>query len=167
MRPIDEADIDDVFQHFTRKVTTYMYPPTPTKREDTAAFIHHAMKAWENAIDATFIIRDEQGQFVGCCGMHNIPSHTPEVGIWLSEDQWGHGYGKQAVELVIAFTAQHLEPEYVLYPVDHRNVASRRIPLSLGGVAKREFTYTNGNGDTLEMIDYWIDVKGMNQEGSK
>lgn len=155
--PITEKDTDDIFVNFTEPVTLYMYPAAPKVKTETEAFVHGAIRGWQCGIEAVFIIRDSTGGFIGCVGLHGVQGGHPEIGIWTSEKVRGHGYGKQAVELAVEFGRAHLNPAYFVYPVDHRNQASRRIPLSMNGRAMREFTYENKSGKILEMIEYWID----------
>ncbi len=157
LHPITEADVDDIFANFTKPVTKYMYPAAPKDKSETEAFVYGAVRGWQCGIETVFIIRDKEGGFIGCVGLHGILCGHPEIGIWTSEKVRGHGYGKQAVELAVKFGREMLKPDYFVYPVDHRNGPSRRIPLSMNGKAMREFTYENKSGDTLEMIEYWID----------
>ena len=42
------------------------------------------------------------------------------------------------------------------YPVDRRNIPSRRIPESLGGVVKEEYEKENRSGKILDLVCYHI-----------
>lgn len=156
LTPICEADIDDVFENFTNVVTTYMYPSTPKQKTETEAYVKHAINGWITENEMTFIIRSPLGEFIGCAGIHDISTGHPELGIWTKHAAHGHGYGKQAITLLVNFGWENLSIDYFVYPVDHRNGASKRIPLALHGQCQKTYAYVNGNGKTLEIEEYWI-----------
>ena len=72
-------------------------------------------------------------EFLGVAGLHNTDAIEPEVGIWIEESQHGHGYGREAVAMIVAFVAEDLGKQAVVYPVVEQNGPSRRLAESLGG----------------------------------
>jgi hypothetical protein len=51
---------------------------------------------------------------------------------------------------------QNLNYTYILYPADAKNMASRRIPESLGGKIARKYTKTSETGHDLHLVEYRI-----------
>ena len=68
----------------------------------------------------------------------------------------GHGFGFEAVAALADWTVATLIIEQLVYPVDRRNAASRRIPERLGGVFEGEYTQINASGNLLELLEYRI-----------
>lgn len=42
-----------------------------------------------------------QGQYIGTIGLHLLPDLLPELGYWLGEPYWGHGYATEAAHAVV------------------------------------------------------------------
>lgn len=84
--------------------------------------------------DLTFVIRHGQtDRFIGLAGLHNTPSPEPELGIWVSEQDQGLGYGHEAVGATMLWGARIYGREAFRYPVAEANIASRRIAEKLDG----------------------------------
>jgi RimJ/RimL family protein N-acetyltransferase len=88
--------------------------------------------------------------------LHHIDTRTPELGIWVKKAAHGHGYGREAITGLTGWAMQNLDFDYLVYPVDRRNLPSRRIPEALGGVIEAEYTMTNASGNLLEILEYRI-----------
>lgn len=43
-----------------------------------------------------------QGAYIGTMGLHILPDKLPELGYWLGEPYWGHGYATEAAHAVVA-----------------------------------------------------------------
>ncbi|MDZ4875470.1 MAG: hypothetical protein CLLPBCKN_004866 [Chroococcidiopsis cubana SAG 39.79] len=65
---------------------------------------------------------------------------TPEFGIWLKTAH-GRKYGLEAIRGIKNWAEQNLDYEYFLYPVNRANIASRKIPETLGGKVVREYEH--------------------------
>ena len=102
------------------------------------------------------ILRKDTREFLGCAGFHNPKSKTPEFGIWIKKTSHGNGYGKEAITALYDWVCGKFEFDYILYPVDKRNIASRKIPESLGGVIKKEYKEKNLVGFELDEVEYHI-----------
>ena len=84
--------------------------------------------------DLSLVVRHKPSfEFLGVAGLHNTGASEPEVGIWIKESQHGHGYGREAVAMILAFAAEDLGKEAAVYPVVEQNGPSRRLAESLGG----------------------------------
>ena len=157
LRSITPDHTEEIFREFTPEITTYMFPKSPEKIEETAAFVESAMKGNEEGRDLQIVIlKKSTGEYLGKGGVHHIDTKTPELGIWIKKSAHGNGYGKEAVTALKEWTDEHLEYEYLLYPVDEANHASRRIPESLGGKVFREYDKENMGGRMLHLLEYRI-----------
>lgn len=127
LRPPQEADAEALVRgldnlNVSRWTGRIPYPYGP---EDAEAFLDYVRQKPEDAL-VLAITRNEA--LIGVIGIEG------ELGYWLAEPHWGHGYGTEAARAVVdhAFEAlghDELEASYHL-----GNAASRRILLGLGFV---------------------------------
>ncbi len=157
LKGITEDFKDDIFKEFTAEITTHMFPKPAEKIEETIEFIKTSIKKNKEGSNFQIVILDKQnGDFLGCGGVHHIDRKTPELGIWIMKSAHGHGYGKEAVIALKNWADENLDYEYLLYPVVDKNQPSRRIPEFLGGEVAREYDETNMNGKNQHMLEYRI-----------
>jgi ribosomal-protein-alanine N-acetyltransferase len=157
IRTISLADKDDIFKEFTDEITTHMFPKPADNIEETIDFIQTSIK--ENKEGSNFqivILNKETKEFLGCGGIHHIDQKTPELGIWIKKSAHGNGYGKEAVIGLKEWADANLDYEYLLYPVDAQNLASKRIPEFFGGKIAREYQEINMSGNKLNLQEYRI-----------
>lgn len=148
---------EDIFREFTTAITTYMYPEPYEKIEDTINFIHSSMNSNKEGSNLQLVVLAKKVRaFLGCAGIHNIDTNTPEFGIWIKESAHGHSYGKEAIFALKKWADENLHYEYLLYPVAEDNVASKRIPELLGGSISREYDDTNRSGVLQHILEYRI-----------
>jgi RimJ/RimL family protein N-acetyltransferase len=102
------------------------------------------------------ILKKQLNEFIGCAGVHQIGAKDPELGIWIKKSAHGNKYGLETITALIAWARKNIDFNYLRYPVDKRNRASRRIPEQNGGIIKREFKGINQKGFELDEVEYWI-----------
>lgn len=155
-----EAHAEAIFRSFTAEVTTYMFPKPAEQLEETLAFVRTSRVAAEAGTNLQLtILSNTDSEFLGCCGLHGSSSlRTPELGIWLKQQAHGQGYGKEAIVALVAWATEHLDVDGFVYPVDRRNLASRKIPEALGGKIAKTETTTGLGGNALELVTYEIAV---------
>lgn len=61
------------------------------------------------------------------------------------------------MHLLVKWTRENIDLDYFIYPVDRRNISSRKIPESLGGKVIEEFENTTPTDKFLDMLVYRID----------
>jgi RimJ/RimL family protein N-acetyltransferase len=148
---------EDIFKEFTPEIAVFMSPKPAEKIEETIAFIESSIKSNQAGTDfQTIIISKETKEFIGCTGLHHIDTLHPEFGVWLKKSAHGHGYGKEAILAMKTWADQNLTYEYLVYPVDKANIASCRIPESMGGKVVSEHSDTNANGKVLNVVEYRV-----------
>lgn len=156
--PITAEYIEIIYRTFTREITTYMYPKAPDEREETESFVLDAIKGVEDGTNLQMVIlKKDTDEFIGCGGLHQIHTKIPEIGIWIKKEAHGHGYGLEAVSSLIEWGREHKEIEYFRYPVDRRNIASRRIPEAQGGKMLEGSKIKNMSGFELDIVNYCIE----------
>ncbi|MBT3816716.1 MAG: GNAT family N-acetyltransferase [Candidatus Magasanikbacteria bacterium] len=157
LQPITLDYAEEIFKEFTPEITTYMFPKSPDKIEETIEFIKTAIKKNETGIDFQVVILDKTTkEYLGNAGIHNINTKTPEFGIWIKKSAHGNAYGKEAMIAFKEWIDDNLDYDYILYPVDKANYASKRIPELLGGEIFREYDQKSMNNKDLHLLEYRI-----------
>ncbi|WDV45715.1 GNAT family N-acetyltransferase [Clostridiaceae bacterium M8S5] len=155
--PINKSYAESLYKNFTDEVTKYMYPTPSENIEGVHAFISNATTKINNNTDLYLAILDnETNEHIGGSGLHHIGDKDPEIGIWLKKSAHGNGYGLEAVNAIIQWARENISFEYIKYPVDKRNIASKRIPELNNGKLVKEYDTTTDSGKTLHLVEYWI-----------
>jgi [ribosomal protein S5]-alanine N-acetyltransferase len=148
----------DIFREFTAEVAYYMTPQPAERLEVTEKFVRETIENMEAGKEIVFAILDKtSSDFMGMCGIHHIDTPHPVFGIWTKMSVHGHGFGREAIHGAKAWCDEHLAYEYLVYPVDKRNIPSRRIPESLSGIVVKEYEGKTADGArTLYIVEYHI-----------
>ncbi|MBE9179212.1 GNAT family N-acetyltransferase [Oculatella sp. LEGE 06141] len=157
LQPISLQYKEAIFTEFTAAITTYMHSSPPAHPAEAEFWINGALRQLKNGSDLSLAVLQNSTQtFLGCAGLHNIHHPAPELGIWIKQSAHGHHYGREAIAALKQWADEHLNYEYLLYPVDQNNIPSRKIPESLGGKVARHYTKTNMSGRQLAIVEYRI-----------
>ena len=81
-----------------------------------------------------------QGSYIGTMGLHLLPDQLPELGYWLGQPYWGHGYATEAAQAVVAAARSAGYPALRSRAL-LGNAASRNVLRKVG------FTETGGDVD--------------------
>jgi epoxyqueuosine reductase len=157
LKPISLDYKDDIFQEFTPEITIYLFSKAPDRIEETIEFIEGAIKKNNEGKAFQAVILDKStGEFLGCAGLHRIDTQTPELGIWIKKSAHGNAFGEETIFALKKWVDENLDCEYLIYPVDKRNIASKRIPELMGGIVNREYKKMNMSSNELYIIEYRI-----------
>ena len=102
------------------------------------------------------ILNKTTEEFLGHGGISKLNTNTPELGIWIKKGAHGNKYGREAVGGLKKWAERNLIYKYLTYPVDKRNVASRKIAEALGGSIEAEYKEENTAGNLLDIVEYRI-----------
>jgi [ribosomal protein S5]-alanine N-acetyltransferase len=149
----------DIFENFTDEVTHYMFPSPAKDLEETRNFIVESSRSMQIGNELLLaILSKPTGEFLGCCGLHGEGKiRTPELGIWIKKGAHGNGYGREAIHTLVDWSWNSIDLDYFIYPVDRRNIASRKIPEFLGGEVVEELKAQTPTGKILDNVVYKID----------
>jgi RimJ/RimL family protein N-acetyltransferase len=147
----------EIFKEFTTEITTYMYPKSPKEIRETEDFINASVQKMQNSEEFQIaILNKNTGEFLGHAGVTKLKTNTPELGIWIKQSAHGNKYGREAVKALKEWAENNLQYKYIIYPVDKRNIASRKIAESLGGAIEDEYQKQNMSGNILDEVEYRI-----------
>ncbi len=134
-----------------------MFPKSPKNIQETEAFIEKSIQQRQDRTDLVLtILHRENNEFLGNCGIHDINTYTPQLGIWLKKSARGNGFGKEAIHSLKHWADLNLNYQYILYPVDIKNIPSRKIPESFGSKIFRRYQQINESGKILDLLEYRI-----------
>ena len=155
LQPVSNGFKLDICREFTPEITRYM-PFTPTNDiKDTEDFIAHSAEELISGKAIHFcILKAETNEFLGCCALDHIDSRAVEIGLWLKKSAHGNGFGTDTVKALIDFAEQNIDFDYLFYPVDKNNYASRNIPQKLGFFVATSYEKNKNETDTLCVIEY-------------
>lgn len=155
--PISMDYREDIFREFTKDIATHMFPQPAADISGTDAFINASLKDLASGKDLQLVILDKiTGDFIGCGGLHSVNTSTPELGIWIKKSAHGRKLGREAIVSLKNWADKNISYDYLFYPVAPENIASRKIPESMGGKVFREYETTNLNGGKMTMVEYRI-----------
>lgn len=155
--PITNQYLDIIFKEFNEQITVFMYPKPAKQKEETQAFIELSIESMEKGKNLQLVILKKSDQeFLGCAGLHEVKSETPELGIWIKQSAQGNRYGLEAIQALKQWVDETLHHKYLLYPVDQDNLLSRKIPEALGGKIGRSYSQESQSGKTLNVLEYRI-----------
>lgn len=155
--PISYDDRYDIFKYFDDEVTTYMYPKPATNISETDAFIKISMQNYELGKDIVYVARlKDTHEFIGCMGVHELNTKTPELGIWIKKQAHHYGFGLEGIKAIYHEIEKSHTYDYLIYPVDYKNRPSRNIAESLGGIPLKRFNKENQKGVILDIIEYHL-----------
>jgi len=155
LQPVSEKYKLQICQEFTSDLTRYMpFAPTGNILE-TEEFIARSTQELEAGTAIHFcILEKKSNEFFGCCGLHDTDKRAVEIGLWLKKSVHGKGYGTETVQGLIKLAEKNLDIEYLFYPVDKSNLASRKIPEKLGFILERSYDKNKSETEVLHIIEY-------------
>lgn len=157
--PVSEQHTGEVYRHFNEKVIAYMFPGVLKDRREAEEVIRRFMDQQSQKTDYVYAItKKETGEFIGLAGLHHMDQTIPELGIWTKIDSHGNHYGREAIGGLIRHAAA-LGKKKLRYPVDRRNVPSKKIPLFYRGkLVGRCREVPTPDGRTLQEEVYEIEI---------
>jgi ribosomal-protein-alanine N-acetyltransferase len=138
LRPVEEADADDLFALMSDAYVLRYWDSSPwTDPEQARGFVARSHRMAAEDIGARVVVeRAEDGAFLGWV---TFTSWDPDVrsaklGYVLTRNAWGHGYATEAARAVLTWAYDALPLNRVQSEADTRNPASARVLEKLGFV---------------------------------
>ncbi len=157
MRAYREVDAPEIHAGVTPDVARYMTFEASQTVDELVAVGRIWLANQKTGKEMAVVLRDRtDGCFLGMSGLHYRNDPEPEVGIWIREDRWGQGLGREAVGTLVRFAGAALEEPSVVYSAVEANVPSRRIAEGLGGRLFDARTLKKPSGTRLPLVVYRI-----------
>ncbi|MEO0382898.1 MAG: GNAT family N-acetyltransferase [Pseudomonadota bacterium] len=146
LRKARPDDLQAMHAIFSRADAMAYWDTLPHKELATTRRFLDQMIAADPKSSDDFIV-EHQGALIGKAGFWR----KPEVGYIFHPDQWGKGFGKEALLALIERAFDHHRWDHITAEIDPRNERSRRLLLGLG------FDETGFAEKTLKLGDAWVD----------
>lgn len=121
LRPIEDRDLDTIFQQATDPESIRMAAFTAQDQTDRRAFLDRMSRLRADTSASNRVI-DVDGDVAGTIACFRIDDRL-EVTYWVERTHWGKGIASAALQLLLAETAER--PVYARAASD--NVASLRV----------------------------------------
>jgi [ribosomal protein S5]-alanine N-acetyltransferase len=156
LRPVSMDYKEIICHEFTPEVTKYMPFVPDGDITITEEFISNSRQELQDntSLQLCILLKSNNYEFLGCCGLHHINTRAIEIGLWLKKAVQGQGYGTEAVEALIDWANRQFDFDYVFYPVDRENLASKSIPEKLGFTAMKSYLKRKSETENLNIIEY-------------
>ena len=151
--PLAETDFEDLHAlHGDLRVIRAFGGTEPSTLEEARGFLDRKLMHWREHGFGIWMFRDEDGAFVGRCGIHRwngLGRDEVELGYIVRSPLWSRGYATEIARAVVDHAFSTLElPELVGF-TRTENLASRRVLEKLGFEFERPFV-----GDGVESVLY-------------
>lgn len=158
--PADLKYASEIFTHFDSETTKYMYPRPADDISETIDFLNKSISEMKQGINYQIIItKKDTHEFIGCAGLHGLTSKIPELGMWIKKGSFGNKYGQETIKGIVNWAIKQKRWSKARYPVDKKNIASRKIPESLNGIIIKEFKKLNMSNVELDEVEYEISLE--------
>ena len=124
--------------------------------EETRAFLDRKLAHWRDHGFGIWMFRDEDGAFVGRCGIHRWRFEDldeVELGYVVRSDLWGHGYATEMGAAVMRHAAEALGMRELVGFTLQDNVRSQHVLEKLGFDFDRKFV--DDDGEDLVLYRRW------------
>jgi RimJ/RimL family protein N-acetyltransferase len=125
--------------------------------QDARDYVARVEASWDPRGERQMLIFDRQDQrLLGGIGLSPLPRSVRafEVGYWLRQDAEGHGYMREALQLVTRLAFGPLQASRVAIRVQPANVRSRRVAEGLGflveGLARK--AGIGADGEPVDLV---------------
>lgn len=158
--PIAKQYVNQVYSNYEQSIHTYLSPSLPQSIKDTAHVVDKMIQQWTTQTDFVFVIVNSTNlEFLGLCGLHDLKTGAPHIGIWLKKSAHNKKYGQEAVGALIN-CAKEIGLKEIYYDVDYRNIPSMRIANLYNGILiETEKAVNTADGRTLFLNNYVIPLK--------
>lgn len=152
LRPVEESDLEFVHAGVNHpEVRPYVGQSFPT----TLARERRYFEEHNETLDAIELLVEADGEPVGVVEFDPIDreSGVAELAIWIHPDHQGHGYAREAVELMCTYAFDELRLHKVTANAYDRNEASLGVFESVGftreGVGREDAFFDGEYQDTV------------------
>ncbi|MEJ7746410.1 MAG: GNAT family N-acetyltransferase [Luteimonas sp.] len=136
LRGFRDGDIDDLYALFSDPaVTRYWSFPVWTQRAQAEDLLQHAIASRSaDKILCWAIVGSADDRLIGSLTLFNInrAQGRADIGYALHSAQWGKGYAKETLRLVLDYAFDTLQLRRVEADIDPRNTSSCKLVEGMG-----------------------------------
>lgn len=134
LRPLDKADAPRIAKLVANENVVRMLEqlPWPYALSDAEGHIARSADRWQTGDAYNFAIVLHGEDFIGTVGLERLESGIYDIGYWLGEPYWGHGYMTEAARAVMQWAHEELGQTQMESGHFEDNPASQAVLTKLG-----------------------------------
>lgn len=129
LRPLCLADVDFIFHCNTPSVRATFI--TFETRERATQWVTETLQEIERGEKLEFVLECTKKGEIGLIGVNDLQT-TPDIGLWIRDEERGKGYAKSALSTLIPWLEEHTRAIEILYRAAPTNRASLALATSVG-----------------------------------
>jgi len=137
IRPLHSGDLHSLIaglrEYFVSDAVRLMWPHPPKDIAQTRDFLARARASLVAGESYAAAIERKGVDFVGAAFLDHVTTATPELGVWVTGNQGGRGYGYEAGTALLGWVRANLVVEYVRFNAVRGNGAGVALARKLGG----------------------------------
>ena len=170
LRELSYKDIPKIVEYAGNPKITDMTLniPHPYDEKDAIFWINSANQGFANKTQYTFGIRMKSSdEFIGGIGLKvNNRFNRAELGYWIAEPFWGHGYATEALGVLLKFAFQELKIHKIHANHLTENPASGKVMIKNRMIKEGELKdHTKKGGAYKSLIQYRLTKTEFEQRG--
>ncbi|MGG5505863.1 MULTISPECIES: GNAT family N-acetyltransferase [unclassified Myroides] len=139
LRKIDQEDGALLQQYFTPTIGQYLSIDSFAHPLLVQAYIDQSQEEMKQGTCLVLLAFERDSQrFVGCLTLNDIHLFSVEIGLWVSEEQQGKGWGSALLEQAITLVEEAIPTQQIIYTVEQENDKSVALCEKKGFVFERE-----------------------------
>jgi RimJ/RimL family protein N-acetyltransferase len=157
-RPLAETDFDDLCALHRDERIVAAFHATANSEEETREFLDRKLAHWREHGFGIWMFRDEDGAFVGRCGLHRWTFEEldeVELGYVVRSDLWGQGYATEMGVALVDHASESLGLDELVGFTMQDNPRSQRVLEKLGFELERPFV-----DDGENLVLYRLALRG-------
>jgi len=124
-RKIQSTDGVYLQQHFTPNIGQYLSIDSFAHPALVNAYIEQSQAEMKQGTCLVLLVFERDSQaFVGCLTLNDIHYCSVEIGLWISEEQQGRGYGSALLGQTITIIENKIPTQQIIYTVEKENQRS-------------------------------------------
>jgi ribosomal-protein-alanine N-acetyltransferase len=156
LRPVCDADQENVFKGFSHPEVTRYFDLTYPTLEATAAQMEWYKTNSHNGTGYYWAVTNTTGDFMGVFSIYfiNQTHHKAEIGYWLLPEFWGKGFASEALKTILHFAQHHLSLHRISAEIEPENTDSWKLLQKLGFELEgtfRDYEFKNGKYNDLQV----------------
>lgn len=125
LRKIESKDAETLQKYFTPAIGQYLSIDSFAHPVLVKEYIRQSQLEMQQGTCLVLMAFESETQdFIGCLTLNDINQYSVEIGLWVSENQQGKGYGSALLNQAVQIIAESIPTQQIIYTVEKENQKS-------------------------------------------
>lgn len=125
LRKIEPKDVELLQTYFTPAIGQYLSIDSFAHPLLVKEYIRQSQLEMQQGTCLVLLAFEKQTQdFIGCLTLNDINQYAAEIGLWVSEQQQGKGYGSALLDQAVRIIEASIPTQQIIYTVERENQKS-------------------------------------------